>query len=245
MTTAVLELHKIEKKFKDRDVLKAVNLQLQAGEFLCLLGPSGCGKSTLLRIMAGLEESTQGQVRSHHTDFGFVFQEAQLLSWRNVLENTRLPLELEQKLDPLSQDQKALAALEKVNLKTAARLFPHELSGGMKMRVSIARALSASPKILFMDEPFSALDEIARFDLQKQVRDLCEKENLSVVFVTHSTSEAAFLADRILLMGPLQGEFVLDQKIAYNIPRNNDLRRDPQYHSKIDQLSRTLQESFR
>src|SRR5437868_6753756 len=156
--SVVLELQNIQKKFKAREVLKSVNLSLQEGEFLCILGPSGCGKSTLLRLMAGLEDPTEGSISwsSHKKNFSFVFQEAELLSWRNVLENTRLPLELKATLSRDEQNQKSLLALEKVRLKSAAGLFPHELSGGMKMRVSIARALSASPKILFMDEPSAA-----------------------------------------------------------------------------------------
>lgn len=244
--SVVLELKHIQKKFQDHEVLKSVNLNLQAGEFLCLLGPSGCGKSTLLRLMAGLEEPTQGQVSWHIADknFAFVFQEAQLLSWRNVLENTRLPLELKNQTSVEEQNQKALSALEKVSLKSAIHNFPHELSGGMKMRVSIARALSSSPKVLFMDEPFSALDEVTRFDMQKQLRSLCEKENLSVVFVTHSTYEAAFLADRVLMMSAKQGHFILDEKITYSLPREAALRTSAEYQTVTTRLSTKMQESF-
>lgn len=243
--TAVLELQNIQKKFKDREVLKSATLNLQAGEFLCILGPSGCGKSTLLRLMSGLESPTHGKITwdEKNKNFAFVFQEAQLLAWRNVLENTRLPLELK-KVSNDEQNQKARAALEKVNLKSFEGHFPHELSGGMKMRVSIARALSSSPRVLFMDEPFSALDEVSRFSLQKQLRELCEKENLSVVFVTHSTYEAAFLADRVLLMSIQGGEFILNEKISYQQPRNEQLRIAAEYQSVISQISRKMQESF-
>ncbi|WP_413291520.1 ABC transporter ATP-binding protein [Bdellovibrio sp. HCB337] len=242
--STVLELKNIQKKFKDREVLTSVNLNLHAGEFLCLLGPSGCGKSTLLRLMAGLEEPTRGEVIRSTKEFGFVFQEAQLLAWRNVLENTRLPLELQKQLSQDEQNQKALAAIEKVQLKTAAAQYPHELSGGMKMRVSIARALSSSPKILFMDEPFSALDEVTRFSLQKQLRALCEKENLSVVFVTHSSYEAAFLADRVLMMSTQQGKFVLNEKLHYSQSRNEDLRASSEYQTMVGRLSQKMQEAF-
>lgn len=242
---AMLELQNIQKKFADREILKSVNLQLTEGEFLCILGPSGCGKSTLLRIMAGLETPTAGKLdwRTLDHNFAFVFQEAQLLAWRNVLENTRLPLEL-QKLPADEQNQKSRAALEKVQLKNFENHFPHELSGGMKMRVSIARALSSSPRVLFMDEPFSALDEVTRFSMQRQLRELCEKERLSVVFVTHSTYEAAFLADRVLMMNTKGGEFILNEKIQYTSSRTEDLRESSEYQAMVAKISRKMQEAF-
>lgn len=242
--TSVLELKNIQKKFDEREVLSSVNLQLQAGEFLCLLGPSGCGKSTLLRLMAGLEEPSAGEIKRTSSEFGFVFQEAQLLAWRNVLENTRLPLELQKKLSLEEQNKKTHAVIEKVQLKGSDTLYPHELSGGMKMRVSIARALSSSPKVLFMDEPFSALDEVTRFSLQKQLRELCEKENLTVVFVTHSTYEAAFLADRVLMMSTKQGQFILNEKLSYTQARAEGLRTSPEYQTVIAKLSQKMQEAF-
>lgn len=243
---AVLELRNIQKKFKDREVLKSANLELAAGEFLCVLGPSGCGKSTLLRIMAGLEAPTQGLLHWATKDprFAFVFQEPQLLDWRNVLENTRLPLELQQQ--PLDvQNQKSESALKKVNLAGFENHFPHELSGGMKMRVSIARALSSSPQVLFMDEPFSALDEVNRFIMQKQLRELCEKENLSVVFVTHSSYEAAFLADRVLMMSTQGGEFIFNHPIKYSSPREEALRASAEYQNTVTTISQKMQEAFR
>lgn len=242
--TSVLELKNIQKKFDNHEVLASVNLQLQAGEFLCLLGPSGCGKSTLLRLMAGLEEPSSGEIKRASSEFGFVFQEAQLLAWRNVLENTRLPLELQKKLSLAEQNQKASKALEKVQLKSSEGRYPHELSGGMKMRVSIARALSSSPKVLFMDEPFSALDEVTRFNLQKQLRDLCEKENLTVVFVTHSTYEAAYLADRVLMMSTKKGQFILNEKLSYSQARSESLRVSAEYQSVISRLSLKMEEAF-
>lgn len=243
---AVLELEKIQKKFKDRTVLDSLTLSLAAGEFLCLLGPSGCGKSTLLRIMAGLEPPTQGRLSwaQQNKNFGFVFQEAQLLNWRNVLENIRLPLELQDQIPREIQDQKVREVLRKVQLEKSEHLFPHELSGGMKMRVSIARALVSSPKILFMDEPFSALDEVTRFNLQTQLRDLCESEKLSVVFVTHSSYEAAFLADRILLMGQEGGRFLLDESVSYPEPRHETLRSLALYQAMCAKISAKMREAF-
>jgi NitT/TauT family transport system ATP-binding protein len=243
---AALELQSIQKKFKNREVLKSVNLSLQEGEFLCILGPSGCGKSTLLRLMAGLEKSDGGSISwsSPELNFSFVFQEAHLLPWRNVLENTRLPLEFQARLSKDKQNQKAHSALQKVGLNSFEGHFPHELSGGMKMRVSIARALIAAPKVLFMDEPFSSLDEVTRFAMQKQLRALCEKEKLSVVFVTHSSYEAAFLADRILLMNSRGGEFILNKKISYPQPREDSLRNSVEYQATITEVSAKMQEAF-
>lgn len=227
-------------------MLKEVNLTLHAGEFLCLLGPSGCGKSTLLRLMAGLEKPTAGSLRWQGTEknFAFVFQEPQLLAWRNVFENTRLPLELQRR--PLQeQNENSRAALKKVQLGDFENHFPHELSGGMKMRVSIARALSSAPRILFMDEPFSALDEVTRFALQRQLRDLCETEKLSIVFVTHSTYEAAFLADRILMMSTQGGHFILNEDIHYRQERNDPLRSTSEYQALVAKVSQKMQEAFR
>ena len=243
---ALLELKNIHKKFQDREVLKDVNLTLHAGEFLCLLGPSGCGKSTLLRLMAGLEKPTTGSLHWQGTEknFAFVFQEPQLLAWRSVFENTRLPLELQRR--PLhEQNENSREALKKVQLGDFENHFPHELSGGMKMRVSIARALSSAPRILFMDEPFSALDEVTRFALQRQLRDLCETEKLSVVFVTHSTYEAAFLADRILMMNTQGGHFILNEEIHYRQGRNEALRSASEYQALVAKVSQKMQEAFR
>lgn len=244
--TVVLELKNIQKKFKDREILKSVNLSVAEGELLCLLGPSGCGKSTLLRLMAGLEAPTRGELswRGPEKNCAFVFQEAQLLSWRNILENTRLPLELQGRLTPEEQNTKSRAALEKVHLAAFEKYFPHELSGGMKMRVSLARALNSSPRVLFMDEPFSALDEVTRFAMQRQLRQLCESEKLSVVFVTHSSYEAAFLADRILLMNAQGGEFILNEPVGYSQSRQEELRSAAEYQAKVSLISRKMQEAF-
>ena len=227
-------------------MLHNLSLSLKVGELLALLGPSGCGKSTLLRILAGLDACDSGNiVWQGSPQFGFVFQDAELLAWRSVLENVRLPLELQKNPGSTTETNAAAeAALQKVGLEESLRLFPHELSGGMKMRVSIARALVASPKVLFMDEPFAALDEMTRFKLQNQLRSLCESEGLSLIFVTHSSSEAVYLADRILLMSSGGGEFILNRPLSYQI-RDDAYRASPLYQSIVSEISHELQGSFR
>lgn len=241
----LLKLEHVVKSFETKTVLKDLHLELQAGEFLCLLGPSGCGKSTLLRILAGLEKATSGRITwPTEKNFAFVFQESELLPWRSALENVRLPLELNSDKSREEQNKKALEALQRVGLADAARAFPQELSGGMKMRVSIARALISIPRILFMDEPFSSLDEVTRFDLQNQLRELAETERLTVVFVTHSSFEAAFLADRVLLMANQGGHILLDQKIHYLEKRKDSLRQSQDYQKQVALISAKMRESF-
>ncbi|MBC7370333.1 MAG: ABC transporter ATP-binding protein [Bdellovibrionaceae bacterium] len=244
MKQTLLRAEHISKKFQSKIVLKDISIELKVGEFLTFLGPSGCGKSTLLRILAGLEAVDGGSVQwQGNPQFGFVFQESELLSWRNVLENVRLPLELRAELSVAEQNATALASLAKVGLAESARLFPHELSGGMKMRVSIARALVANPKVLFMDEPFSALDEVTRFQQQDLLRGLCESEFLTVLFVTHSSSEAAYLSDRILMMSNQAGKFILDQPLPFQ-DRNEIFRKGATYQKQVSEISDKLKGAF-
>ncbi len=219
-------------------------MEVYRGEFLCLLGPSGCGKSTLLRVLAGLEEANAGalQWQSKET-LSFVFQDAELLPWRTALENVRLPLELQAKLTSKEQSEKSLEALRMVGLESFVNYFPHELSGGMKMRVSIARSLAMKPTVLFMDEPFSALDEIARFEIQNQLRKICSEQKLTVVFVTHSILEAVFLADRLILMAKNEGDLVLDEKIFYEQIRDDQLRETSAFLNYVTHISKKMRET--
>jgi NitT/TauT family transport system ATP-binding protein len=220
MSEILLRLKQLTKTFHQREVLRDLNFEMPAGQFLCLLGPSGCGKSTLLRLLAGLESPTSGQIQWRGSPkFSFVFQDSELLPWRNALENVRLPLELQSTYSRAELNARALQSLNRVGLADAAPVFPHELSGGMKMRVSVARALCRGPEVIFMDEPFSALDEIARFEMQKQIRQLCDEEKLSVVFVTHSSAEAATLGDRILLLSG-DGVLISDELAPTNATRD-------------------------
>lgn len=204
-------------------VINDMTLDIAAGSFVAMLGPSGCGKSTLLRIIAGLDQADSGSIRLQSSSgetrprIAYVFQDAHLLPWRSVLENVTLPLQL-LRHDPQSRRANAMAALAKVGLVDAADRVPAELSGGMKMRVSLARALVTNPQLLLLDEPFAALDELTRQKLDDQLRTLWLEHRMTVIFVTHSNSEAAYLAERCIVLSPRPARIVLDKPI--DLPRN-------------------------
>ncbi|MBX2986475.1 MAG: ABC transporter ATP-binding protein [Bdellovibrionaceae bacterium] len=221
-------------KFGDRLILRDLNFSIQPGEFVCLLGPSGCGKSTLLRLLAGLLAPTAGEIQRTPGPLSFVFQEPRLLAWRTVRENVLLPFEL---LKSPPADPEPI--LRRLGMWEARDLFPHELSGGMKQRTAIARALITKPQMLLMDEPFSALDEGTRHDLENLLRELWQKDGFTLVFVTHSVPEAVFLGERILVMGRRAGNFLLDQKLM--LPRRQDsLRTESVFNDEVRALSSHL-----
>ncbi len=206
----VVFLAHVSKRFSNGTLaLDDLSLDIHQGDFVSLLGPSGCGKSTALRIVAGLGEATGGTVdwpdgKPRRGDIGFVFQEPTLMPWARVFDNVWLP----KRLDGVSkQDAKddVEAALDMVGLGAFSKAYPRELSGGMKMRVSIARALVTQPKILLMDEPFAALDEITRFKLNDDLLELWEQHHWTVVFVTHSVFESVYLSNRIVVMASSPG----------------------------------------
>lgn len=206
-----------------------VSLDIPAGQFVALLGPSGCGKSTLLRIIAGLDRADAGAIdvggstESVRSDIAFVFQDAHLLPWRNVVRNVALPLEL-RGVTKKARIDRAAAALHSVGLGDALKKYPAQLSGGMRMRVSLARALVTGPKLLLLDEPFAALDEITRQRLDDQLRGLWTARGMTVIFVTHSTAEAAFLADRAVVFSARPARTVLDTPIELPPRRDADVR---------------------
>ncbi|MSP44748.1 MAG: ABC transporter ATP-binding protein [Xanthobacteraceae bacterium] len=199
--------------------LDGLDLDVRRGEFLSLLGPSGCGKSTALRIVAGLSEPSRGTVTwsdgggSHARDIGFVFQEPTLMPWATVLANVFLPLKLAG-ADRAAAVPRIMETLARVGLADFAEAYPRELSGGMRMRVSIARALVTAPRILLMDEPFAALDEITRFKLNDDLVALWRELRMTVVFVTHSVFESVYLSQRIVVMtnrpGRVSSELAID-----------------------------------
>ncbi len=208
--------------------LREVSLALRHGEFVCLVGPSGCGKTTLLRILAGLLPPTHGEVRLEgqrlqgpDRRIGIVFQKDSLLPWRTALENVRLPLELSGWSGP-EATRRAQALLEQIGLQGFEHAYPRELSGGMQQRVALARALAADPEILLLDEPFATLDAITRERLNEVLVELWERQRKTVLMVTHDVQEAAWLADRVLVMSPRPGAIVAEIQIPSPRPRGAD-----------------------
>lgn len=223
--------------------LDGLDLDVPAGQFLAILGPSGCGKSTLLRLIAGLDQPQAGSVavmRGGDRDIAYVFQDAHLLPWRNVLGNVSLPLEL-MHWDRRARLDASRRAIELVGLSDATERYPNQLSGGMKMRVSLARAMVTRPKLLLLDEPFAALDEITRQTLDEQFRALWATAGMTVIFVTHSTSEAAFLAERAIVLSRRPGRIVEDRPIELPAERTAELRGTSDFARETRALYEALQ----
>jgi NitT/TauT family transport system ATP-binding protein len=231
--------------------LGPLDLDIPKGEFVSLLGPSGCGKSTALRVIAGLAAPTSGRVAvSRHAGdvrpghgIGFVFQEPTLMPWTTVAENVRLPLKLAD-VAAAESDGRVAEALARVGLPDFADAFPRELSGGMKMRVSLARALVTDPDILLMDEPFAALDEITRFRLNDDLLTLWRRLNKTVVFVTHSVFESVYLSQRVVVMTQRPGRIGADIAIETSAPRTEDFRTSTGYGEYCRKVSAALAPSY-
>ena len=240
----MLTIDRVSKRFgNDTLALETISARIEPGEFVALLGPSGCGKSTLLRLLAGLEQPSTGSItwddghKPGPGEIGFVFQDAILLPWATAADNIFLPLRLR---GTSRRDAAApiAAALAQVGLSKFADTRPKGLSGGMKMRVSIARALVSSPNLLLMDEPFAALDEFTRHRLQEDLRRLWRDAGKTVVFVTHSIYEAAYLASRILVMSPHPGRIAAD--LRTNVHDAADRRSSPAYVSLVSDITGEL-----
>jgi NitT/TauT family transport system ATP-binding protein len=211
--------------------LGEVSLDVLEGEFLSVLGPSGCGKSTLLRLIAGLTAPTTGGIdwsEEKRGDLGFVFQEPTLMPWATALANVALPLKL-RGMAKSEREARAAEALGDVGLMGFERVWPRELSGGMKMRVSLARALVIQPKLLLMDEPFAALDEITRHRLNDDLLELWQRSGVTVVFVTHSVFESVFLSQRIVVMASRPGRVSAELAVTEPYPRRQDFRTSAEY----------------
>lgn len=227
----MLSLKDICKKYEADDgdgflALQNINVEIKDKEFVCIIGPSGCGKTTLLRIIAGLEKPDGGSVTLNNKtilapgpDRGMVFQEYSLFPWRTVLKNITFSLELK-KIPKDERNKIANEYLELVGLEMFAESYPHELSGGMKQRVAIARALVNDPKVLLMDEPFGAVDAQTRNMLQEELLKIWEKEQKTIMFITHSVDEAVFLADRVMVFTARPGK--IKEIIDIDLPRPRD-----------------------
>jgi NitT/TauT family transport system ATP-binding protein len=221
--------------------LADVSLDVQSGEFLSVVGPSGCGKSTLLRLIAGLIQPSAGTIDwpTGTADLGFVFQEPTLMPWATALANVALPLKLHG-LARREREARSAKAIGDVGLTGFERAWPRELSGGMKMRVSIARALVTEPRLLLMDEPFAALDEITRHRLNADLLDLWQRTKVTIVFVTHSVFESVFLSQRIAVMAARPGRVLSELSIAAPYPRSAAFRTSVDYAAYCREASARL-----
>jgi NitT/TauT family transport system ATP-binding protein len=230
---AIVALRNVGKTFDSGTVaLRGLDLEVCDGEFVSLLGPSGCGKSTALRIVAGLSAASEGAVdwleSGQSARIGFVFQEPTLMPWADVAANVRLPLKLAHADE--TQSRAAVAqTLARVGLADFADAYPRELSGGMKMRASIARALVTEPQLLLMDEPFAALDEITRFKLNNDLLTLWQQLRRTVIFVTHSVFESVYLSQRIVVMTPRPGRVFAEITVDAPYPRDDAFRTSADY----------------
>lgn len=239
----LLQMTGVGKSFANGVVaLGGLDLDVRDGEFLSLLGPSGCGKSTALRMIAGLSRQTSGAVAWRNgvrPDIGFVFQEPTLMPWADVARNVYLPLRLKGVSEREAQPRVA-AALEGVGLASFARAYPRELSGGMRMRVSIARALVTRPPLLLMDEPFAALDEITRFKLNDDLLALARELKTTVVFVTHSVFESVYLSSRIAVFASRPGRVVETIEVDGPAVRDAEFRLSPRFAESCRRASAAL-----
>ena len=239
----VVSLRNVGKTYESGTVaLDRFNLDVRAGEFISLLGPSGCGKSTALRIVAGLSAASAGTVEwpgAVANKIGFVFQDPTLMPWADVAANVRLPLTLSH-TDETAAGAAVARALERVELGDFAQAFPRELSGGMRMRASIARALVTEPELLLMDEPFAALDEITRFKLNNDLLGVWQELRRTVIFVTHSVFESVFLSQRIVVMTPRPGRAFAEIPIGAPYPRDERFRTSADYAGFCRQVAEAL-----
>jgi NitT/TauT family transport system ATP-binding protein len=241
VSQSMIEVKALYKQFPDGTVaLENIHLNVNQGEFVSLVGPSGCGKSTLLRILAGLETITSGTAliegktpgQGNRDDMAFVFQEPTLLPWRTVLHNVALPLELKG-ITTEERLSRAREILSLVGLSAREAAYPRELSGGMKMRVSIARALVTNPQLMLMDEPFGALDELTRQRLNDELLIIRKATHATIVFVTHNVFEAVYLSERIVVMTPHPGRIATNLDVPVRYPRDSSFRGTEQYSKLV------------
>jgi NitT/TauT family transport system ATP-binding protein len=243
----LVDFREVTKRFGDGPlVLDRISFAAQAGDFISLIGPSGCGKSTLLRLIAGLSPLSGGTLSvdgrtpdAAAADLGFVFQEPTLLPWLTVAKNVEVPQKL-RGVPPETRTRTRDHVLELVRLREKASAYPRQLSGGQKMRVSIARALGLSPKILLLDEPFGALDEMTREHLNEELLAIRERQAWTAFFVTHSVAEAVFLSNRVLVMAAEPGRIHTEIAVPFPYPRTEHTRLSREYQGLVAQVSRVL-----
>ncbi|CAN5156872.1 ABC transporter ATP-binding protein [soil metagenome] len=235
-----IEFAGVTKRFDTGTVaVEHADLQVARGDFVAIVGPSGCGKSTLLRMAAGLERPSSGTVDLHTESVGFIFQEPTLLPWRTVRANVELCAELSGS-DRSDTKKRAAEAITAVALDGFADQLPKALSGGMRMRVSIARALTLSPEVLLLDEPFGALDEMTRLEMQVELQRLYAQREFTAMFVTHSVSEAVYLANRVVVMTPRPGRIAGVVDIDFGYPRAEALRFNTRFTDYVAEVSALL-----
>jgi NitT/TauT family transport system ATP-binding protein len=244
MTTATrapaLRFSGVTKQFSGgTTALADANLQVNGGEFVAVVGPSGCGKSTLLRIASGLDDVTEGTVDVGTNRLGYVFQDATLLPWRTVTDNVGLFAELE-KMDKAERKRRIAEAIELVGLTGFEKHLPHQLSGGMRMRASLARSLVLDPEVFLFDEPFGALDEITRERLNDELLRTFELRSFAALFITHSVAEAVFLSTRVAVMSGRPGRIIADIPVPFGYPRIPELRYTPEFAALCGEVSAHL-----
>ena len=241
-TSAALAFDHVSMVFPDgTHALDDVSFDIRPGEFVSVVGPSGCGKSTLLKIASGLLTNTAGSVGLADDNIGYVFQDATLLPWRTVQKNVELFMELHD-IPKDERASRAAQAIELVGLSGFERHHPIRLSGGMRMRVSLARSLTLQPPLFLFDEPFGALDEITRERLNDELLDLFRRERFAGLFITHSIQEAVFLSTRVLVMSARPGRIVGDFGVPFDYPRDDSLRYDAAFAALSGEVSEALRE---
>lgn len=239
-----ISLTRVQKVFGGKvHAVNGVSLQIDAGDFVAILGPSGCGKSTILRMIAGLDRPTEGSIdverRDADASIAYVFQDPILLPWRNAIQNVELPMELAG-IDKRQRTPQARAAVVSVGLEAFELAYPAQLSGGMRMRVSLARALVTNPQVLLLDEPFAALDEITRQGLDDQLRMLWQERRMTVAFVTHAITEAAYLAERAVVLSRRPAQVTMQYRLDLPACRSLPLRTSDQFAAQCRVLSEAL-----
>lgn len=240
VSAPALSFHGVSMVYPDgTHALSETTFDVRPGEFVTVVGPSGCGKSTLLKIASGLNDPTTGSVVVDRTKVGYVFQDATLLQWRNVQHNVELLAELAG-VSKAERSDRATKAINMVGLSGFERKYPKQLSGGMKMRASLARTLVLDPSVFLFDEPFGAVDEITRERLNDEVISLFDRQRFAALFITHSISEAVFLSTKVLVMSARPGRIVAEFEIPFDYPRVPDLRFEPEFARISGEISHAL-----